>query len=210
MLCTDDAHNFALRADSCVVIIVEDVKLNQRVALKLCADEEQWQREKGLRQREDGTALDGSHIIAILDSLVDEKAKSLSSAFPFVLVMPAAEQDLSDYLSHSRMAGSDWEAVGAVMRQVAEHIGFLHVTCNTIHADIKPRNIVKIDIDGIVAWVLIDLDAACMRSAPTGQKVTSSSNFPPELARHELDKVHRGAGIEMVIATENLDIWCVA
>ena len=36
--------------------------------------------------------------------------------------MPAAEQDLSDFLSHSRMAGSDLEAVVDIMRQVATHL----------------------------------------------------------------------------------------
>ena len=194
-------------SDTCLVIIVEDVKLKQKVALKLMAYKELWTRELSLRRTEDGVALDKSHIIEILDSLIDENP---SSAFPFILVMPAAEQDLSDFLSHSRIAGSDWQAIAAIMRQVAEHLQYLHVTCNGIHADVKPRNIVKLDADGIVAWILIDLDASCKRGAPAGQKMTSTSKLPPELARHELDKVHERVDIEMVIATEQLDIWCVA
>ena len=148
------------------------------------AHEEQWRRELSLRQIESGAVLDGSHVIMILDSLIDEEAKSLSSAFPFILVMPAAEQDLSDFLSHSPMAGSDWQAVAAIMRQLAEHLQYLHVACNSIHSDVKPRNIVKLDADGIVAWILIDLDAACKRGTPAGQKMTSSSKLPPELARY--------------------------
>ena len=194
-------------SDTCLVIIVDCVKLKQKVALKLMSDKEQWQRELSLRQTEGGVALDESHIIAILDSLVDE---SPSSAFPFVLVMPAAEQDLSDFLSHSRMAGSDWQAVAAIMRNVAEHLQYLHVTCNAIHADVKPRNIVKLDADGIVAWILIDLDAACKRGTPAGQKMTSSSKLPPELARYALERANKRPDIEMVTATEQLDIWCAA
>ena len=126
-------------SDSCLVIIVDDVKLKLRVALKLMANEEQWRRELSLRQTEGGAVLDGSHIISILDSLIDENAKSLSSAFPFILVMPAAEQDLSDFLSHSRMAGSDLEAVVDIMFQVATHLQYFHSACGSIHGDVKAR-----------------------------------------------------------------------
>ena len=125
-------------SDSCLVIIVDDVKLKLRVALKLMANEEQWRRELSLRQTEGGAVLDGSHIVSIL-SLIDENAKSLCSAFPFILVMPAAEQDLSDFLSHSRMAGSDLEAVVDIMRQVATHLQYLHSACGSIHGDVKAR-----------------------------------------------------------------------
>ena len=38
-------------------------------------------------------------------------------------------------------------------------------------------------------WVLIDLDASCLLRSDAGQKVTSSANFPPELAEYELDKL---------------------
>ena len=194
-------------SDTCLVIIVEDVKLKQKIALKLMANKEQWQRELSLRRTEGGAALDKSHIIAILDSLVDEGP---SSVVPFILVMPAAEQDLSDFLSHSPMAGSDWQAVAAIMRQLAEHLQYLHVACNSIHSDVKPRNIVKLDADGIVAWILIDLDAACKRGTPAGQKMTSSSKLPPELARYALERANKRPDIEMVTATEQLDIWCAA
>ena len=125
-------------SDSCLVIIVDDVKLKLRVALKLMANEEQWRRELSLRQTEGGAVLDGSHIVSIL-SLIDENAKSLCSAFPFILVMPAAEQDLSDFLSHSRMAGLDLEAVVDIMCQVATHLQYFHSACGSIHGDVKAR-----------------------------------------------------------------------
>jgi serine/threonine protein kinase len=194
-------------SDSCLVMIVDDTKLKQKVALKLMSDEEQWQREIRQRQTADGAALEESHVIPILDSLVDQRAQSFSRAFPFILVMPAAEKDMGDFLSHSTIAGSNWESIATIMQQVAEHLQYLHVTCNTIHADIKPRNIVQINAEGSVKYVLIDLDAACKRGTLAGQKVTSSARFPPELARLKLDKMNSRAYSETVVATEQLDTW---
>ena len=77
-------------SDDCLVIIAEDVKRKRKVALKLMANETQWEREKSTRRTESGVAIDGSHIVEILDIHEDMRAKSLSSGFPHVLAMPAA------------------------------------------------------------------------------------------------------------------------
>ena len=63
---------------------------------------------------------------------------------PFLIVMPAAQMDLSDFLSHNRVAGMDIKAVVAIMQQIGQHVQYMH-TCGRIHGDLKPRNIVKID-----------------------------------------------------------------
>ena len=63
---------------------------------------------------------------------------------PFVIVMPAAQMDLSDFLSHNRVAGMDIDAVIAIMQQVGQHVQYMH-KCDRIHGDLKPRNIVKIE-----------------------------------------------------------------
>ena len=168
-------------SDSCLVIIVDDVKLKLRVALKLMANEEQWRRELSLRQTEGGAVLDGSHIVTILDSLIDENAKSLSSAFPFILVMPAAEQDLSDFLSHSRMAGSDLEAVADIMCQVATHLQYFHSACGSIHGDVKAR----FSLPPLCSTHSVSLHH-CHRSLtkwPSKKKVKEdSNNMSPRLA----------------------------
>jgi hypothetical protein len=66
------------------------------------------------------------------------------------------------------------------------------------------RNIVRVHSN---FWALIDLDAACKLKAEAAMKVTSSCNFPPELARHELDKTDGKADMELVIASEQFEIW---
>ena len=63
---------------------------------------------------------------------------------PFLIVMPAAQMDLSDFLSHNCVAGMDIKAVVAIMQQVGQHVQSMH-TCGRIHGDLKPRNIVKIE-----------------------------------------------------------------
>ena len=53
----------------------------------------QWEREQSTRRTESGVAIDGSHIVEILDIHEDTRAKSLSLGFPYVLAMPAAMHD---------------------------------------------------------------------------------------------------------------------
>ena len=91
-------------SDATMVVIAEDVKRKKRVALKLMADEASWLREVNMRKAQ-GAAQLGLHILELLDSCVDEKAKSCADPRPFVVVMPAGEIDLSAYPSHHRLAG---------------------------------------------------------------------------------------------------------
>eukprot|EP01047_Picozoa_sp_COSAG01_P123172 COSAG01_NODE_52086_length_349_cov_0.924000_2_plen_45_part_01 len=45
-----------------------------------------------------------------------------------MLVMRQAYRDLSDLLSHDRVAGHDTQAVREILRQVAEHLRYMHET----------------------------------------------------------------------------------
>lgn len=58
-------------------------------------------------------------------------------------------------------------------------------------------------------WILIDLDATCKVGSAAGQKVTSTANFPPELARRELAKVEvkQHSDIEMVQASVQFEMF---
>ena len=91
-------------SDTTLILIAEDVKRERRVALKLMADEAGWQREISMRAMQRAAQL-SLHILELLDSFIDEKAKKCADPRPFVVVMPAAEMDLSNFLSHHRVAG---------------------------------------------------------------------------------------------------------
>ena len=116
---------------------------------------------------------------------------------------------MQDFLAHSRMAGSDLQAVTDIMRQCGTHLQYMHHQ-GRIHGDFKPRNIVKIVNDGNERWILIDLDASCAVGLPAGQKVTSSGFFPPEMARRELGKTvpnKSSDDSETVLASEQFEFW---
>ena len=56
----------------------------------------------------------------------------------------------------------------------------------------------------------IDLDASCDLGMRAGQKVTSSGCFPPEMARHELNKAmldKSADDIERVLASQQFELW---
>ena len=60
-------------------------------------------------------------------------------------------------------------------------------------------------------WNLIDLDASCAIGEMTGQKVTSSAFFPPEMARQQLAPgAQMSAGSENWAAHTQYMLHCVA
>ena len=200
MIDGNPVHN----SDTCIVILGTD-KANRQVALKFMMDEAQWRREIDMRKFKTSEGhdcvLDKRRVISLdLSRDLDAEALRFCAKEPrlacdtqltHVHVMPRAENDLSDTLSHGRVAGRNKKQVVHILRQVASHLLYLHETCERIHGDLKARNIVRVRIvapDGTVSfiWILIDLDASCGLRKQTGQKVTSSSCFPPEMARQQL------------------------
>ena len=62
-------------SETCIVIFAENVQTKDRVALKLMANKEEWQREKEMRLTVDGQKLDPSHVVEILaDFELDDEA----------------------------------------------------------------------------------------------------------------------------------------
>ena len=55
-----------------------------------------------------------------------------------------------------------------------------------------------------MVWVLIDLDASCEIGDAAGQKLTSTSMFPPEMARQYLAE---DVNMEPVTASAQLEFW---
>ena len=120
----------------------------------------------------------------------------LYDSYRYLLVMPWAKRDLSDALAHYRFAGREQKQVVEILVQVASHLQYLNEVCGRIHGDLKPRNLIQLELDVVDAngtvigsklvWCLIDLDASCAIGANAGQKITSSAFFPPEMARQQL------------------------
>ena len=138
--------------------------------------------------------MDESHVLGLLpkcsdaavlerDAAKDDPRLKGEDEYRYMLVMDRADGDLSDALSHSRVAGRERNDVVEIARQVAGHLRYLNEECNRLHGDIKPRNVVKITHGTKTTWVLIDLDASCTIGTPAGLKKTSSSCYPPEMVR---------------------------
>ena len=73
----------------------------------------------------------------------DELQSDTGTVYHFLIVMPAAQLDLSYELSHSQTAGGNLDGVVDLMRQVGTHLQYMHVH-GRIHGDLKARNIVKV------------------------------------------------------------------
>ena len=58
----------------------------------------------------------------------------------YMLMIDKAATDLSDALSHTRIAGRKLPEVVKIARQVAGHLSYLNEECGRLHGDIKPRN----------------------------------------------------------------------
>ena len=72
------------------------------------------------------------------------------------LVMPAAERSLQHIIDAERIAGHDLSKILFFAKDIGKALNYLHSEQNLVHADFKPRNIVRIDGD----YKLIDFDAA--------------------------------------------------
>eukprot|EP01047_Picozoa_sp_COSAG01_P016902 COSAG01_NODE_880_length_12937_cov_265.873968_9_plen_429_part_00 len=131
-----------------VVILAINVATKRRVALKFMANEEEWQRERAMRQLPDGEQLDPSHVVAILDACVlDDQGLEWCRQHPelaefgyhHLIGMPAAEMDLSDALSHYPIAGHNRQKVVEILHQVAMRLKYMSEDCGRIHGDLVRR-----------------------------------------------------------------------
>jgi hypothetical protein len=154
-------------SETCLVIFAEEIKrkkddtagtestqplVKQLVCLKLMSHEDQWQREIEKRQNDDGTKHSSYHEMPLLDDFeLDEEGMAIvkmderlhgEATWTHLLSMPQAERDLSDLLSHDRVAGHDLPEVTKILLQVAKHLEYFHETCGRIHgSDISQSDI---------------------------------------------------------------------
>ena len=134
---------------TCLVIFAIHVETDTKVALKLMTNREEWLREQDMRKADGGEKLDGRHVLTILDAFELDAAGMAyckkhpelkgDTSYSFLLTLPAAERDLSDLLSHGRVAGHQLAQVASILRQVGEHVMYMHETLHRIHGDLKPR-----------------------------------------------------------------------
>jgi serine/threonine protein kinase len=97
--------------------------------------------------------------------------------------MPLAERSLEHVISAERIAGIELDKIRYFATKIGKALAYLHQEQGLVHADIKPRNIVRIggDLKVIGDWKLIDFDAAVRVGEEIGLK-TSTAFVPPELA----------------------------
>jgi hypothetical protein len=158
-------------SETCLVIFAEEIKrkkddtagaksvqplVKQYVCLKLMSHEDQWKREIDMRKLNGDKQLSDKHVVPLLDHFVldglafvetDERLHG-EATWTHLLSMPRAERDLSDLLSHDRVAGHDLPEVTKILRQVAAHLEYFHETCGRIHGpDISHLDIPLLDHD---------------------------------------------------------------
>ena len=129
---------------TCVVIFAIHVETGAKIALKLMVNRDEWLREQEMRKT-DGGEMDGRHVLEILHAFeLDDEGMAFckthselkgDTTYSFLLALPAAERDLSDLLSHDQIAGRKVAQVASILRQVGEHLLYLHSVCKRIHGD---------------------------------------------------------------------------
>jgi len=98
-----------------------------------------------------------------------------------VLVMPAADRNLTDAMYHDLTGGTSadvrTERVRQISVDVARALAHLHEH-GCVHGDLKPLNIVRVGEQ----WRLIDLDVSTHTGAAYGDKAPSAGYASPEVA----------------------------
>jgi len=137
-----------------------DAAAVSKVALKFMANLDQFEREQVVRS---SAGFDERLVLSVLrghTSTADEQYAASAhrmglSAYPYCLVMPAADRSLADIIAHDHIAGWDWPAVKAIAEQLVRAVGDVHGK-GLVHGDLKPLNIMRVGAQ----IKLIDLDAA--------------------------------------------------
>ena len=182
----------AHKSATAVVHFATDRALNlvppARVALKFMAHADQFEREQTLRA---SSALDEAMVVSILrshcvttDELYESSAARIGlSAYPYCLVMPAADRSLKGVIDSEHIAGRDWPAIKVIAEQLVRCVAHVHDR-GLVHGDIKPLNVMRVGAH----IKLIDLDAAAsfVSNPPQWAASKSSSAFlPPELLHRD-------------------------
>ncbi|KAK1735803.1 leucine-rich repeat protein [Skeletonema marinoi] len=93
------------------------------------------------------------------------------------LIMLKGERSMDEIIRYEGTAGKDVNKITGFAVDLAKALNHLHSDHNLIHADVKPRNVVRIRGDN----KLIDFDASVSIGEPLTKKF-SSGYLPPEVA----------------------------
>jgi serine/threonine protein kinase/Ran GTPase-activating protein (RanGAP) involved in mRNA processing and transport len=181
------------KSATCTVHFAVDVTkgkdvADRNVALKIMVDPEQFHRELSQRLldpsrcssgediEEKMNRFDEDHVVNII-RYHDEK--DVDGKHYLCIVMHQGERSLDVIIREERIAGHDINAITFFANDIAKALQHLHSHPHrTVHADFKPRNIVRIHGD----YKLIDFDASRTIGSPLTEKF-SSGYFPPEVAK---------------------------
>lgn len=181
----------------------------RRVALKFMSNKEHYYRELTARKR----MLNFQFAIEILEEYDAERQPSFAkelrrwgiTKYKYLIVMPAAKDDLETIILRSGHIAKDFSILRSFTIDLASALYELH-KLGFIHGDVKPLNVMKID-DHLK---LIDFDASCQIKTDFAARKYSSGYLPPELIYKENDVylVRSGDNVSArVAATESIDCW---
>eukprot|EP00516_Mucochytrium_quahogii_P000226 CAMPEP_0203762150 /NCGR_PEP_ID=MMETSP0098-20131031/15094_1 /ASSEMBLY_ACC=CAM_ASM_000208 /TAXON_ID=96639 /ORGANISM=" , Strain NY0313808BC1" /LENGTH=1387 /DNA_ID=CAMNT_0050656443 /DNA_START=685 /DNA_END=4848 /DNA_ORIENTATION=+ len=211
-------------SETCEVKFATDVRLllhepvndtdsnvtSSKVALKLMKFRRDFEREiiaRGVRPAQD---CDGEDNL-VMDG--EGKTSFAQTNFRFVLplreiftvekclVMDRAERSLFDVINTEQVASLDILKIQSIAKSLANGIYEIYKS-GFIHADVKPRNLVRLKEGGKVVWKLIDLDA----SVPLGSNLSdkcSTAYAPPEVAK----SLYYHSSSSIPIASSSYDVW---
>jgi hypothetical protein len=169
---------------TCIVRLATDHHdpLKGMVALKFMHNKDQFDRELNIRKTYD---LAGEFVLGALhshDGDLDPKYRIEAERkgykeYPYCLVLPSADRNLSSMLVHERIAGREWDTIRSICMQIAKALGHMH-SKGLIHGDVKPLNIMRMG----TRFLMIDLDATVSfkNGNYMGAKY-SSAYLPPEM-----------------------------
>ncbi|ETV93652.1 serine/threonine protein kinase, variant [Aphanomyces invadans] len=150
-----------------------------RVAVKFMRNADEHAREINMRQ-----GLNNADCVLGLLPMADplvvkEQVAHLTlhhdldmTAYPCMLVMPAADRSLEDIYLKERPNDNH---IRSMLQEVAEMLLQLHAN-GVVHGDVKKLNVIRVDHH----MRLIDMDAATPMHHPVGAKFSSGS-LPPEM-----------------------------
>lgn len=117
---------------------------NKTVALKFMRNEDEFLRECTTRKEMN---LSEEYIIAMLsahnsvsdkDYYKDLSSLSYQNIYPYLIVMPACDRNLSSILSHENIAGKNWDEIVRIGRSIAQALDHLHQN-GIVHGDVKRK-----------------------------------------------------------------------
>jgi hypothetical protein len=155
-----DAHPVHISATCRVHLAVDHGDGKRHVALKFMKNKELYLHEDWIRR---SFGLSETSVVVVLRSESgdeDERfgaeiARRGFSSHPYMLVMPAADKNLSQIILTERVASENWTQIHFITKLLCQAVEHLH-SCGVIHGDIKPSNIVRVD----TTIKLIDFDAS--------------------------------------------------